>query len=139
MKYQEISELVADLREFADLIEKYGVKLPLSYPWINFHITQSFYNDEEDEDGKTPKDKLKEVVRILPGKKEKGVNYHDYEVVKYTKNGHCKLTFETAQENVCEKKVIGTEKIQRYHSVPIEGSFTEKEIVEWECNDSLLK
>lgn len=137
MKYKERDELVADLRELANVIEQYGHRLPLELPYFPLAITERFYEDDE---GKpSPKEQLKKAARILPGKVEKDMEHSDYEIKWKAKNGRCEIVFETSKENVCVKKVVGVEKVQKWESKPVEGEFTEREIVEWECTDSLLK
>jgi hypothetical protein len=136
LKYKERDELVADLRELANLVEERGVKLPLEMPYFALRISQRFY---EDSDGLSPREQLAKAARLLPGKVEKKAVYDDFEIHWKTKNGKCELVFETAQKNVCVKRVTGTEQVPKKVWVEIPGEFETREVYEWECHDPLLK
>lgn len=131
MKYKERDELVADLRELADLIETRGLDLPLEimYP---FSLVQRFYGEEA-------KAKLQRAARALPGLVKKDYRMSDLEIIKEMKNGLIKLRFETNRENVCEKRVVQVKKIPKTMIVTIPGQYENEEVVEWICSDSLLR
>lgn len=130
MKYSERDALVADLREFADLIEKVGHKLPIEiyYP---FTLSNFIYGDEG-----TSKAKMVKAAKNL-GSCEKDYRSDYFSLKKLMSNGHVGIKFETARKNVCTPKVVGTEKVEKSVFVKT-GVFEDKDIIEWECNDSLL-
>jgi hypothetical protein len=109
VKYKDRDKLVADLREFADFIERRGLDLPLDgvSEYNRMVLIQRFYVESE------AKDKMIRAAKNV-GSAEKKYRLGDLELRKYMTNRLVELRFETAQENVCTKRVVGTGRFKKH-------------------------
>lgn len=137
MRYKDMQETVAKLREFADFLEKHGVELPdglwvSTSEWMNLTAT-----DYEDGETKINEAGTKENIRkfiAAVGECEK--DYRDDRIV-ITKNysdGSMMLRGEVDRSIMCKRVVVGQKVVPA----------TEERVVdeiEWVCaeNVSLLR
>jgi len=78
---------------------------------------------------------LKEVVADAartPGKWEK--SYTSWSFVLTQEFHGITLSYQCDRATVCERKIVGTKRVEAYFSPA-----HDEDIVEWECNDPLLK
>jgi hypothetical protein len=129
MTFKEAEELAADLREFADFIEKRGVELPGGI-YIG-GIYQSLYDDD---DRGTAKEQAKRVARVLAkgALVEKRHNNYSLDLVR-TFGTNIKLIYSINREKFCKKVVTGTKVVPAY----VREEHTE-ETFEWVCDDPVL-
>jgi hypothetical protein len=133
MRYQDRDTLVNSLREFADFIEKNGVKLPLDKYDIEMKLNPILYDDGDDN---TALMQLKRAVKAL-GKAEKSQDSYYFDVTR--KFGCIELQFSINREKVCKRIVVGVKEVpQELIPARLVEAHTE-EIVEWQCEDSLLR
>lgn len=129
------AEYIAGLRAFADLLEQ-NPDLQLPYHGASTEILIfPAYGAQRAE--------LVRWARLLPGRKEKQVRGNDFDLVAKLRG--LKLQICCRREEVCEKRVIGTEPVtemvpdpEALASVPLVERTTEREIVEWVCAPSIL-
>lgn len=137
MKYKEVEETVKELREFADFLEKNGVKLPDGL-WIStgewMNLTATTYEDGEakiDEAG--TKENIRKFIEAV-GECEK--DYRDDRIVitKNFSNGHRMLRGEVDRSVLCKRVVVGQKVIPATEEKVVDE-------VEWVCaeNVSLLR
>jgi hypothetical protein len=135
MKYKQVAELAADLRELADFIERKGHKLPIS---LYSPITISEYIYKDDDKGRSQKEQMVRIAKTL-GKADKEFGSDTFKLVRNMTHGHVRVRFETSRESVCTKKLVKTEKVPKQVFVTIPNEFEDKPIYEWECTEPLLK
>lgn len=149
MPPHKVEQLVNGLRDLADWLEErktdniiptyFGIS-PHSY--LSMNLSNEEYGMRYDSDDGSEevdalenamqKEWMKSLVRALPGKVEKEHFGNSFQISKRF-NEHVEVTFAASRDAVCTKKVVGTESVPE-RTVPA----YEREIVEWECNDSLL-
>ena len=133
MKADRADQLVGDLRKFATFLEEWWSYLPDD---LDVGITSHLWGwDVED----VP-DAMIEAVRAgLKGGAEIRKDYqHSYFRV-YLTFGELEYKIVCDRDQVCTKKVVGTETVTK--KVPPDGEWTEEEVeqdvVEWECHPLL--
>lgn len=133
MKADRADQLVGDLRKFATFLEEWWSYLPDD---LDVEITSHLWGwDVED----VP-DAMIEAVRAgLKGGAQITKDYqHSYFRV-YMTFGELVYRIVCDREQVCTKKVVGTETVTK--KVPPDGEWTEEEVeqdvVEWECHPLL--
>jgi hypothetical protein len=119
MKYKHRELMVASLREFADLIERKGLELPIDSP--NLYITFSV----------DTKERIRKAAKALRNTKKLAYS-NVFELCKEI--GCIKLYFSIHRELVCKKVVVGMEEVPE-HVIPA----TVREKVEWICDDPILR
>jgi hypothetical protein len=133
MRYKDRDDMVKGLRDLADLIEEKGLELPIPssyYPTtFGFHLYES--------DRIPPKENLKRVAKVL-GKAEKKYVFDDFRLTKDF-GKYVRLSFATARDQICQKVVTGTKLVPKREVIEIPNQFETEEIVEWVCDEPLLK
>ena len=124
--------LAEDLRSFADFLDQYGEELP--------HVTAEIASHVWGYSGESVPESVALAMRAgLKGAGAVEKEYSDNYFRLYLTFGSLKYKVVCNRDEVCERKVLGTEMVTR--SVPPEGEWTEKEIeqdiVEWVCNPLL--
>lgn len=137
MRYREVEETVKELREFADFLEKNGVKLPdglyiSTSEWINLTAT-----DYEDGETKINEEGTKENIRKFidaVGECEKDYRDDEITIVKRYSTGNKMLTGQVDRSVMCKRVVVGQKVIPATKERTIDE-------VEWVCaeNVSLLR
>ena len=134
MNPDEAGELAYDLRKFADFLDIHAEELPkvqvdvASYVWD--------YNGSGDD---VPQSVALAMRAGLKDADKVEKEYSDNYFRMYMSFGALKYKIVCNRDEVCERKVLGTEMVTK--SVPPEGKWVEKEveqeIVEWVCNPLL--
>ena len=133
MKADRADQLVGDLRKFATFLEEWWSYLPDD---LDVGITSHLWGwDVED----VP-DAMIEAVRAgLKGGAEIRKDYSNLYFRVYMTFGELEYKIVCDRDQVCTKKVVGTERVTK--KVPPEGEWTEEEVeqdvVEWECHPLL--
>ena len=133
MKADRADQLVGDLRKFATFLEEWWSYLPDD---LDVGIASHLWGwDVED----VP-DAMIEAVRAgLKGGAEIRKDYSNLYFRVYMTFGELEYKIVCDRDQVCTKKVVGTETVTK--KVPPEGEWTEEEVeqdvVEWECHPLL--
>ena len=127
MRYESARELAAGLRELADFVEVNGPKIPGNIDIISGY---NFVYDDWQPNGKTARDKMREIALTL-GSAEKKFDGEYFELRKMF--GPFTLIFNMNRKKICERKVVGVEHVEE-KVIPA----YDREIVEWVCEDSIL-
>ena len=133
MKADRADQLVGDLRKFATFLEEWWSYLPDD---LDVEVTSHLWGWKVDD---VP-DAMIEAVRAgLKGGAQITKDYqHSYFRV-YMTFGELVYRIVCDREQVCTKKVVGTETVTK--KVPPDGEWTEQEVeqdvVEWECHPLL--
>jgi hypothetical protein len=135
VKYSDRDNLVAGLRELADWIEENGHRLPVRE--IEFKADTWVFDDWKDYNNpdkylRPAREKMQQIARVL-GRADKEL-MSDWFSLKKKFGDFVMLEFTSNRKVVCRKVVKGTRTIPE-QVIPEH----EEEIVEWECNDPLLK
>ena len=134
MKDTKISQLVEDLRNFADFVEEHGPQLPS----VNVELRSWIWGYEVENQG-VPEGVALALRAGLKSADEVTKEYSDDYFRMYLKFGKLEYKVICNRKEVCEKNVIGTKMVTK--SIPPEGEWTERqveeEIVEWVCNPLL--
>lgn len=130
------AEYIAGLRAFADLLEQNpDLRLPYHGSSTEMLIFPA-HGDQRAE--------LARWARLLPGLKQKRARDRDFDLAAQLRG--LKLLICCDREEVCHKRVIGTETVtemvpdpEYMASAPMVERETEREIVEWVCHPVLTK
>lgn len=131
MRYEDRDELVKGLRDLADFIDKKGVELPIEYV-SPMELREYFWGDAE-----KCKANMIQAAKLL-GKSTKDYTSYSFSLEKNF-GKFVKLVFNTEREKVCVKKVVGIEQVPKKVYVEIPNETVDKEIIEWDCQEPLLK
>lgn len=132
MRYAKAQEIARGLHEFADFIAEHGHKLPISD--LNLKFDDFVFDDYKYEDRRhlrTAREKMRLLALTLTPV-EKVYNGEWFDLRK--RFGPVVLEFTVNRSVVCEKKVVGVEEVPER----VLAAHT-REIIEWECNDPILK
>lgn len=129
------AEYIAGLRELANLLEQNpDLRLPYHGGQAEMLIFPSYGRQRAE---------LARWARLLPGLKQKRPKGDNFDLAAQVRG--LKLLICCDREEVCEKRVIGTEVItetvpdpEYMASAPLVERETEREIVEWVCTPSIL-
>jgi hypothetical protein len=132
MKYSKVKEMVAGLRELADFLEERGHLLPVDYLSINVH---DYIFDDSVYSNRQHKMTAQEKMRVLAKALDKAEKHYqgDYFDLR-RKFGPIQLEFTVSRDKICERVVVGTKEVPE-RVVPART----EEIVEWVCNDPILR
>lgn len=130
------AEYIAGLRAFADLLEQNpDLRLPYHGDRTEMLIFPTYGGDQRAE--------LARWARLLPGLKRKRARDDNFDLAANLRG--LKLLICCDRDQVCEKRVIGTETVtetvpdpEYMAAAPLVERETEREIVEWVCPPSIL-
>jgi hypothetical protein len=135
MEDKKTFQLAADLRDFADFLEEHGLILPDVTVDLRSYLWNYTSTDIEDVQGTV-------ALAMRAGMKSADEVKKDYSSDYFRLFLHFgKLRYKLVcnREEVCTKRVVGTETVTK--QMPPEGEWTEKiveqDIVEWDCNPLL--
>jgi hypothetical protein len=134
------NETIAGLRALADMLAEHPeLPVPIGVDLSVFIREEGEYTDPDLGEWKVTKteaEKLAEVARALPGRVEKEQDDSFVRVIKNLPGG---VTYRAlaSRDEVCTRKVVGTETVEvpDYERTPTKK--VEREIVEWECEPIL--
>ena len=144
MKYSEVTEKVAELREMADFLEQNGHKLPYTWfsPTMNVSLTDTDYVRGENGEYETiiNEDKTKQNIRKFlqaVGSCEKDYRDDRLRITRKFTYTDRDMIVGTVDRSIACKKVVTGKKFVKEHLVP--SKFEEE--YEWKCDEniSLLK
>lgn len=132
MNIDKAYKLAEDLRSFADFLDQHGEELP--------HVSVDVASHVWGYSGESVPESVALAMRAgLKGAGAVEKEYSDNYFRLYLSFGSLKYKIVCNRDEVCERKVIGTEIVTK--SVAPEGKWTEQEveqdIVEWVCNPLL--
>ena len=134
MEREKVSQLVEDLQDFADFVERHGSELPN----INVELRSWIWGYEVANQG-VPEGVALALRAGIKSAEEVTKEYSDDYFRLYMRFGKLQYKVVCNREEVCEKNVIGTKTVTK--KMPPEGDWTEQEveeeIVEWVCNPLL--
>ena len=134
MEREKVSQLVEDLQDFTDFVERHGSELPN----INVELRSWIWGYEVADQG-VPEGVALALRAGIKSANEVTKEYSDDYFRMYLKFGKLEYKVVCNREEVCEKNVVGTKTVTK--RMPPEGDWTEQqveeEIVEWVCNPLL--
>ena len=135
MKDKKTFRLAADLRDFADFIEEHGPILPDITVDLRSYLWSYTMTEGENVPASIALTMRAGVKSADAVKKDYSSDYFRL----FLKFGNLEYKVMCNREEVCTKRVVGTETVTK--QMPPEGEWTEKtveqDIVEWDCNPLL--
>jgi hypothetical protein len=128
------ADAIAGLRALADLLERCPDAKPL-YSTTVYHTIYPW-------DHKDPKAEFIRVMRSIGGKWEKLPEGDQFKLVQQMA-GEAKYILSVAREVVCERRVVGSQMVERSversveRYVPPPTELVREDIVEWDCPEIL--
>ena len=128
--------ITGKLRAVADLLDAAGPDLPPPFTVDLYYgkpqVTWNFYGDDYQ------RTLVQQVIRLLGGSWDKRYSSENFWATRETEIAELRIVCE--REQVCTRKVVGTETVTRLvpaDDAPMVEVTEEREIIEWDCSPLL--
>lgn len=126
----ERTEYIAGLRAMADILEGHS-EMPLPWPGQSENMTFEFYvTGDENEKATTAA-----IIRAVGGRWSKNATDAFFTTATQLRGLHIRVV--AHRDQVCERRVIGTETVVKKVATVFEEREVEQDIIEWDCGPIL--